>query len=74
MEDRDKRKAQKHRTAAAAHRVAAQRHMLMATMVETGAAFRELHDTMTAGDARDVATHPDLAEWNVQMDAFYGSA
>ncbi|OVZ99538.1 hypothetical protein B9W64_37740 [Streptomyces sp. CS159] len=73
MEDRDKRKAQEHRTAAAAHRFAAQRHIVMAHLVETGAAFRRFNDLMTLADAHDVATHPDLAEWNVQMDAFYGS-
>ncbi|MFB0617269.1 hypothetical protein [Streptomyces sp. AGS-58] len=71
-EEPDKLRAQLHRTAAAKHRLAAQTHAARASAIEAGAAFRKVYETVTAAEARDVAEHPDLAELNVQLDAFYG--
>ncbi|MFC9280897.1 hypothetical protein [Streptomyces collinus] len=72
MEDRDKIKAQMRHTLAASHRATARAHSLTATMEEWGATFRKVYDAITAAEARELAEHPDLAEWNAQMDAFYG--
>lgn len=34
---------------------------------------RRLTESLTEGEARDIAEHPDLAELNVQLDGYYGS-
>ncbi|WP_148001764.1 hypothetical protein [Streptomyces sp. adm13(2018)] len=64
---------------AAIHRLAASRHKLIAAVHEASAAFvglakamREAHAHIDASAAREVATHPDLAELNVQLDGYYG--
>ncbi|MET9776215.1 hypothetical protein ABZ023_18475 [Streptomyces sp. NPDC006367] len=74
MEERDKLGPQLHRTAAAFDRAACQARAMNANVVLANAAFRKTLSIITAMEAQAVATHPDLAEWNVQMDAFYGDA
>jgi hypothetical protein len=46
--------------------------MLATAARSAAAAFRELGAAMQAGFDRDLAQHPDVAELNVQLDAFYG--
>jgi hypothetical protein len=50
----------------------AEQHRAYAEMIETAIAFRDLATVLRAGDAGDVASHPDLAELNVQLDGYYG--
>jgi len=70
----DEIRARLHRIMAGRLRVAAAEQDAFAAIVELGASMRRLAEVMTAGDARDVATHPDLAELNVQCDGYYGPA
>ena len=63
---------------AAAHRVRAEALRYRAAAEDANAAavtaaesFRRLAATAAAGDAADVAAHPDLAELNVQLDGYY---
>ena len=64
---------------AAIHRLEASKHRLIASVHEAGAAFvdlakalREADTHINASVAHEVATHPDLAELNVQLDGYYG--
>ena len=64
---------------AAMHQAEAIKHRLAASIHEAGVAMarlaKALHDTnahIEASVAEEVATHPDLAELNVQLDGFYG--
>ncbi|MFF0138531.1 hypothetical protein ACFYRN_19075 [Streptomyces sp. NPDC005227] len=59
------------RLLAAAHRKRAAELDMAAAAAEAGGAMRRLADIITAGEARDIAEHPDLAELNVQLDGFY---
>ncbi|MBL1107364.1 hypothetical protein JK361_22620 [Streptomyces sp. 5-8] len=67
-------RARLHRIAAGRLRVAAAQQDMVAALVMTTKAMRDFASTFNAGIARDVAEHPDLAELNVQMDAFYDAA
>lgn len=68
----DEIRARMHRIMAGRLRVAAAEQDAFAAVVELGASMRRLAEVMAAGDAHDVATHPDLAELNVQCDGYYG--
>jgi len=64
---------------AAIHRVEASKHKLIAAVHEASAAFVDLAKAMREADvhinasvASEVASHPDLAELNVQLDGYYG--
>lgn len=64
---------------AAMHRAEAMKHRLIAGMHEAGVAMADLAKALHEANARvdasvaeEVATHPDLAELNVQLDGFYG--
>lgn len=53
------------------HEAKAKERRLKADTAEAAESIRKLADSMQEGFDRDVASHPDLAELNVQMDAFY---
>ncbi|WP_377271912.1 hypothetical protein [Peterkaempfera sp. SMS 1(5)a] len=57
--------------AARIRQFAAELDMCAAAARATGG-MRRFAAAMAAGEARDVAQHPDLAELNVQMDGYYG--
>ncbi|MCX5285951.1 hypothetical protein [Streptomyces sp. NBC_00198] len=59
------------RLLASAHRKRAAELDMAAAAAEAGGAMQHLADIITAGEARDIAEHPDLAELNVQLDGFY---
>ena len=69
-----------HEVRARLHRIEANRLRLLAAhqdvyanVADLSGAMQRLADAMSAGDARDMAQHPDLAELNVQLDGFYGA-
>lgn len=47
---------------------------LRISAIKLAASGREFLCALAAGDARDIAAHPDLAELNVQMDGYYGAS
>lgn len=64
---------------AAMHQAEAMKHRLIASIHEAGVAMaglaKALHEAnahIDAAVAEEVATHPDLAELNVQLNGFYG--
>lgn len=57
-------RAQQHDMQAAALR-------LSAAMADATAAMRRFAESFQEGIDHDLATHPDLAELNIQMDSFY---
>jgi len=65
-------RARLHRINAGRLRLLAAHQDVYANVAVMTGAVQRLAAAMTAGDARDVAAHPDLAELNVQMDSFYG--
>jgi hypothetical protein len=70
----DEIRARLHRIMAGRLRVAAAEQDLCANAIMATASLRRFAEVMAAGDARDVATHPDLAELNVQCDGYYDPA
>ncbi|WP_145503109.1 hypothetical protein [Streptomyces sp. CFMR 7] len=66
--------ARMHRIAAAQYRAAAAEQEMLAVMVTTAASLRALGRLMAEAETREVASHPDLAELNLQLDGFYGEA
>lgn len=65
-------RAHLHRIMAGRLRVAAAQQDMAASAALATRSMRRLADAMRAGDARDVAGHPDLAELDVQLDGYYG--
>lgn len=63
-----------YRARASMHRALAARDDLLATVTETAASMRKFVAAMQAGFDNEAATHPDLAELNVQLDGYYGPA
>lgn len=63
-----------HRIMAGRHRVAAAEHEMAANAVKAEKSMKAFVDAWNSGAARDIAEHPDLAELNVQLDGFYGTA
>jgi hypothetical protein len=59
------------RILAIGHEAKAAHLRLEATMVEAAASMKAFADGMQECVDHDLATHPDLAELNVQMDSFY---
>lgn len=43
-----------------------------AACVKAAASAQALTEAFRRSEAREIATHPDLAELNVQMDGYYG--
>lgn len=54
------------------HQMEAAKLRLAAACADAGEAMHQMADVMQQGYDTDVATHPDLAELNVQLDGFYG--
>ncbi|MGW6946209.1 hypothetical protein ACWGHD_04700 [Streptomyces xanthophaeus] len=67
-------RAAMYRARAALHRASAARDELLATMTETAAVMQKFVAMVQAGFDAETATHPDLAELNVQLDGYYGPA
>jgi tellurite resistance protein len=61
------------RLMAACLRHVAAEHDLAATCAVTAQAFSNLSNTWRAAEAKAVASHPDLAELDVQLDGFYSA-
>ena len=64
-------RARLHRIVAGRLRAVAAEQDMAAAAVMATKSMKQFADAWNAGVARDVAEHPDLAELNVQMDAFY---
>lgn len=47
---------------------------LAAAALDAAAAMKAFAAAWQSGIDRELAHHPDLAEWNVQMDGFYDTA
>lgn len=73
-DEKDQFWASMYRIRAGAHRVAAARDDMLAATVQMGTSLRHFSEALVASEARDFAEHPDLAELNVRMDGFSGSA
>jgi hypothetical protein len=71
QDERDRIRAGIHRVAAQLHRRQADRHDMAAAVIPAGSALRRLAALVATGDAMDVATHPDLAELDLQLDGYY---
>jgi aminoglycoside phosphotransferase (APT) family kinase protein len=67
----DELRARTLRVLATMHEVEALKLRLEASMVEAAASMRAFVDGWQACMDHDLATHPDMAELNVQMDAWY---
>ncbi|MFD8866023.1 hypothetical protein ACFV1F_16885 [Streptomyces sp. NPDC059590] len=63
-----------HRIKAAAHRAAAAREDMCASAAKAAGAMHRFAEAMQASADHEVAIHPDLAELNVRLDGYYGTA
>jgi len=71
MKDDDQFRVRMLRLRASAHEKHASFLRMQAKMVEATAAMRAFEESLQEAMDEEVATHPDLAELNVQMDGFY---
>ncbi|MBW4813158.1 hypothetical protein [Rhodococcus qingshengii] len=53
------------------HDMQAEALRLSAAMTDTAASMRRFAEAFQDGIDHELATHPDLAELNIQMDSFY---
>ncbi|MER7707218.1 hypothetical protein ABTX81_30495 [Kitasatospora sp. NPDC097605] len=71
-DERDEFWIRAYRLRAGAYRGAAARDEMCAVAIEAARSFRHLSETISAAEAADIATHPCLAELNVQLNGYYG--
>lgn len=68
------REATKLRVLAGVYQVEAARLRLNAECALAGEAIQAFCDAVTASEARELATHPDLAELNLTLNNYYPEA